>query len=230
MRKQLIGVALAAGLAASPAAHAQSQAVTSTAVNLYAGPAGDYPVAAQVPGGTWLTVMGCVSGYSWCDVSLPGLRGWVYGGYLNYPYQGSSVSLLGYGAAIGLPIVAFSLASYWNNNYRDRPWYGNQSRWMRHPPPRRAAPPRPGPAPRPPGHGARPPSYGGGPGHSRPPAARPGPGGGPSHAGPGGRPSGARPGSHGGGRPSGGSPGGRPSGGGPHPPSSSNHLRQPGGN
>lgn len=215
MRKQFVG-ALFAGLAsmlAAPApALAQSPAFTSTTVNLYAGPAGDYPVVAQVPGGVSIAVMGCVSGYSWCDVSLPGLRGWVYGGYISYPYQGARVPLMNYGATIGLPILTFSLGAYWGNYYRDRPWYGNQSRWNRHPGP------RPGPPPgiRPPSHGARPPGghHGNRPpgnGHqNRPPnnGARP-PGNG-----------GARPPGQGGARPPGhgGNNGARPPGQGGRPP------------
>lgn len=220
MRKHFVG-ALFAGLAAMLAApvpvFAQSQGFTSTTVNLYAGPAGDYPVVAQVPGGVSIAVMGCVAGYSWCDVSLPGLRGWVYGGYISYPYQGARVPLMNYGATIGLPILTFSLGTYWGNYYRDRPWYNNQSRWNQHPGP------RPGPPPgiRPPSHGARPPGGhhgnrppGAGNGHqNRPPnnGARP-PGNG------GGRPPGqgaSRPpgnGGHGGARPPG--QGGRPPGGG----------------
>ncbi|NIF98307.1 SH3 domain-containing protein, partial [Burkholderia sp. Ax-1720] len=168
MRKQFIGAVLAGMIAvfAAPSL-AQTPAVTSMTVNLYAGPAGDYPVVAQLPAGASVTVMGCVSGYSWCDVSLPGLRGWAYGRYLSYPYQGASVPLSNYGATIGLPVVTFALGAYWGSYYRDRPWFGNQSRWNRHPGPR----PGPPPAIRPPGHGARPP---GGPGH-RPPGhgARP---------------------------------------------------------
>ncbi|POR55026.1 uncharacterized protein YraI [Paraburkholderia eburnea] len=220
MRKQFVGAlfaGLAAMLAAPVPAFAQSQGFTSTTVNLYAGPAGDYPVVAQVPGGVSIAVMGCVAGYSWCDVSLPGLRGWVYGGYISYPYQGARVPLMNYGATIGLPILTFSLGTYWGNYYRDRPWYNNQSRWNRHPGP------RPGPPPgiRPPSHGARPPGGhhgnrppGAGNGHqNRPPnnGARP-PGNG------GGRPPGqgaSRPpgnGGHGGARPPG--QGGRPPGGG----------------
>ncbi|NIF87651.1 SH3 domain-containing protein, partial [Burkholderia sp. Cy-637] len=136
MRKQFIGAVLAGMIAvfAAPSL-AQTPAVTSMTVNLYAGPAGDYPVVAQLPAGASVTVMGCVSGYSWCDVSLPGLRGWAYGRYLSYPYQGASVPLSNYGATIGLPVVTFALGAYWGSYYRDRPWFGNQSRWNRHPGP-----------------------------------------------------------------------------------------------
>lgn len=223
MRKQLVGAALAglAAVAAAPAL-AQTQAFTNTTVNLYAGPAGDYPVVAQLPGGVSLAVMGCVAGYSWCDVSLPGLRGWVYGGYLAYPYQGARVPLMNYGATIGLPIVTFSLGAYWGNYYRDRPWYGNQSHWYRHPGPRPGPPPAIRPPARPPGHGAKPPggNHGNRPGNGhghRPPnqGARP-----PGHGG-------AKPPGHGGARPPGNS-GAHPPGHGGKPPGGGNN-RPPGG-
>lgn len=226
MRKQLVGIVVAglAGAFAAAPALAQQAAFTSTTVNLYAGPAGDFPVVAQVPGGVSLTVMGCVSGYSWCDVSLPGLRGWIYGSYLSYPWQGQRVPVMSYGATIGLPIVTFSLGAYWGNYYRDRPWYGNQGRWARHPGPRPLPPPsiRP-PRPHPPGHGAgRPPGGPRPPGHGAGPGNRP-----PGHgAGPGNRPpghGGARPPSHGGGRPPGGG------GGGPRPPGGGGGGNRPGG-
>jgi uncharacterized protein YraI len=217
MRKQFVGVMLAglAAVFAAPApALAQTQAFTSTTVNLYAGPAGDYPVVAQVPGGISLAVTGCVAGYSWCDVSLPGLRGWVWGGYLTYPWQGARVPVMTYGPAIGLPIVTFSLGAYWGSYYRDRPWYGNQSHWYRHPGPRPVPPPAVRPPVRPPAHGARPP--GGHHGH------KPGAGNGNGHRPPnqgGAKPpgqGGARPPGNGGARPPGQGGGGnnRPPGGG----------------
>lgn len=223
MRKQFLGVVFAglAGLfAASPPAHAQSQGFTNQTVNLYAGPAADFPIVAQVPGGVGITVWGCVAGFSWCDVGMPGLRGWVYGSFISYPWQGQRVPVMAYGPRIGLPVVTFSLGAYWGLHYRDRPWFSNQSRWARHPGPRPVPPPpiRPRPpshgAGRPPG-GARPPSQGGG---NRPP----------NNAGPGNRPPGAgsgnnnarppgqgnaRPPNQGSGRPSG-QGGGRPQGGG----------------
>ena len=138
----LASAGLVIGLAlVSANASAQTAAYTSEPVDLYAGPSGDYPVVAELAPGQPVTVMGCVSDYSWCDVTVPGLRGWVYGGYLSYPYQGSYVPLTNYGAAIGLPIVTFSLGAYWGSFYRDRPWYGEQQRWEHVPPPERGRPP-----------------------------------------------------------------------------------------
>lgn len=219
MRRKLVQCVYAglAGLLALPgAAFAQSQGYTNGPVNLRAGPARDYPLVSQLPGGVPVTVMGCVSGYSWCDVALPNLRGWVYAGRLSYPYQGSNVPLLTYGTVIGLPIVTFSIGSYWGNYYRGRPWFGQQSRWANRPPPR-PGPARP-PGGRPPGHalppGGRPPGNarppgGHPPGNARPPGGRP-----PGNARPpggGGRPAGPQPGhGGGGGRGGGGNHGGPP--------------------
>jgi uncharacterized protein YraI len=133
---------VAAGLLALPAAaSAQSQAYTNSVVNVHAGPASDYPVVQQLPGGVPVTVMGCLSNYQWCDVAGPNLRGWVYASRLNSPYQGSNVPLMTYGGMLGLPIVAFSINEYWGNYYRGRPWYNQQSHWSHHAPP---PPPRPG--------------------------------------------------------------------------------------
>lgn len=222
----------AAGVLALPAvACAQSQAYTNTTVNVRAGPAPDYPIVTQLPGGVPLSVMGCLSNYQWCDVAAPNLRGWVYAGSLSYPYQGANVPLMNYGTVIGLPIVTFSIGTYWGNYYRGRPWYGQQSRWAHHPPP---PPPRPGagrppggrpPGGQPPGHGDGRPPGGPPPGHGdgRPPGGSP-----PGHGNgrppdgqasdnAGGRPPRGQPQGNAGGRPQGGAPqggGGRPPGGG----------------
>jgi uncharacterized protein YraI len=197
MRRQFVQC-LYAGLTSlllvPAAAIAQTQAVTNGSVNLRAGPARDYPVVSQLPGGAPVTVMGCVAGYTWCDVALPNLRGWMYAGRISYPYQGNPVPVLNYGTVIGLPIVTFSIGTYWGNYYRGRPWYRDQSRWAHRPPPR---PDAGRPTGRPPG--GRPPGNAGG----RPPGGQP--------------PGGQRPGA-GGQRPGGsGGSGGRPPGGGARP-------------
>lgn len=180
MRARALAVAAASacfGLAA-PGAFAQAQAYTSEPVDLYAGPSGDYPVVTELGPNVPVTVMGCVSDYSWCDVALPDLRGWIYGAYLAYPYQGGYVPVEGYGAAIGLPIVTFSFGAYWGSFYRDRPWYGDRERWARVPPPGYGGRPQ-GPPPQ--VHGGPPPGSGHPPpvnGAPRPPvAAMPGNGG-----------------------------------------------------
>jgi uncharacterized protein YraI len=165
MQKHFVIRAIAGGvclMALSGAACAQVQAYTNAPVDVYAGPAPDYPVVVEVPEGVPLTVMGCVEGYSWCDVAAPDLRGWVYGESLSYPYQGTNVPVMTYGVQIGLPIVVFSVDSYWGRYYHDRPWYHDAARWANHPPPVRGGPPPVrGEVGRPPGAPpAREPAYG----------------------------------------------------------------------
>jgi uncharacterized protein YraI len=149
MRKRVACAAAAGALSiASGAALAQTEAYTSTPVYLYAGPAQDYPIVAQLPAGQPVTVYGCVSGYTWCDVAIPQARGWVYGGDLTYPYQGSDVPVMTYGTAIGLPLITFSLGTYWGHYYRERPWYPDREHWEHHaPPPNRPPPPAHPPPP-----------------------------------------------------------------------------------
>ncbi len=218
-----------------PFAHAQSEpAYTNAPAIIRAGPSEGYPAVAQLQGGTPMRVLGCVQGYTWCDVSLPGLRGWVYGGNIDYAYQGSPVPLLRYGPEIGLPIIGFSFGAYWGDHYRAQPWYGERSRWQHIGPP--PPPPRgewrgggpewhggPPPGPRQEWHGGPPgqrEEWHGGPPQGQHDAFRGGPGpaphqephNGPPQAGGGHPPEGPRGGGGGGHPPEG------PHGGGGHPP------------
>ncbi|MCA8271186.1 peptide-binding protein [Burkholderia sp. AU30280] len=135
-------------LAAVPGlADAQSTGYTNSPAELFAGPAPDYPVVAQIPPGTALDVFGCLSDYTWCDVALPGVRGWIDAQLIDYPYQGGYVPLLDYGAIIGVPITGFAIAAYWDRYYRNRPWYHDRDRWAHRPEPRLGpggVPPQPG--------------------------------------------------------------------------------------
>ncbi|MGA7778140.1 MAG: SH3 domain-containing protein [Paraburkholderia sp.] len=115
-------------------AFAQVQAYTNQPVNLMAGPDDGYPVVTGLGPNQPITVMGCVSDYTWCDVTLDDLRGWIYGDAINYPYEGNYVPLESYGAVIGLPVVVFSIDSYWGHYYQGRPWYGERDRWRNQPP------------------------------------------------------------------------------------------------
>ena len=127
-------LALLLSAAALPTlAHAQQEAFTGTYVNLRAGPARDFPVVASIGPNVEITVVGCVGDYRWCDVIAGPIRGWAYAGSIVYPYQGSRVALLGYGAAIGIGILVLDLGGYWDEHYRGRPWYGQRERWVERP-------------------------------------------------------------------------------------------------
>lgn len=134
-----------------PVAAAAQEAFARGTVNLRAGPSGDYPLVARLGHGQPFEVLGCTSGYAWCDVVLPdGVRGWVYAANIDYAYDDDRrVPLATYGAIIGVPIVGFTIGNYWSNHYRDRPWYGERRWWGGHHPPPPVAGWRPVPAPRP---------------------------------------------------------------------------------
>ncbi len=205
-----------------PALAVDGYAVTD--VNLRAGPGTDYPSITVVPQWTGLQVQGCVDGYSWCDVQVGADRGWVYAQYLEFLQDNEPVYIEDNGPRLGIPIVTFSVGTYWDSYYRTRPWYRNRAYWVSRPPPiYRPLPSRPPgmrPPPRPPFHGGRPPV-------NRPPITRPPPRPRPpSQGGPGGRPPITTPAPR---PPVGAGPGGRPQkpGNRPRPGDSNNGTPRP---
>ncbi|HET6555095.1 MAG TPA: SH3 domain-containing protein [Dyella sp.] len=160
MKRFLCAVLLVFGFAGTASAQVVNGVVTAY-VDLYAGPDVGYPPIAQLPAGTPVAIQGCITGWTWCDVVTMGTRGWVAGTFVQYTYQSQPVIVADYGARIGVPIVAFSIGLYWDNYYRNRPFYRNRDYWY-------GRPYAPRPPPRPPGWhpGYRPPPN---PGHRPPP-------------------------------------------------------------
>lgn len=128
----------------SGAAYAHGQAVVNAWADVHAGPAPDYPEVAVFEPGSMVVVYGCLADYSWCDVTLAGYRGWIYGGYLNFPYAGNEWPVLNYGSVSGFPIISFTIGTYWDRYYRSTPWYHDRDRWIGQPvmprPPERRPP------------------------------------------------------------------------------------------
>jgi uncharacterized protein YraI len=144
--KRKLWCALAALSLATPLLAYAADGYVVDNVNLRAGPDPSYPLVDQLPAGTEVGVQGCTDGWEWCDVinENDGNRGWIAGNYIQYEYEDQPVFLSDYGAQIGIPIVAFSVGTYWDRYYRGRPFYGDRARWYNQPYVRRAppAPPR----------------------------------------------------------------------------------------
>jgi uncharacterized protein YraI len=129
MNRPLLTIALAASL--WPLSAAAQQAFTMASVDVYAGPSSEYPRVASLPANTPVHVDGCLADWSWCDIDFSGDRGWVYAGDLGYPYENRRVVILDDGAHLGLPVLSFSLNSYWDAHYRNRPWFAQRDDWQR---------------------------------------------------------------------------------------------------
>jgi uncharacterized protein YraI len=185
--RRTLRLALAALLltGVAPIALAMPAHVVAT-VHMRAGPSVEYPAVSMLIAGTPLEVYGCEQAYAWCDVQAGPNRGWVDADYLQVDSGGHPVILASAGVAVGVPLVTFTLGTYWSSYYRTRPWYARRAHylgyWRRYPhgrppprprppvarPPVRPPPVRPPPRPRPPA--ARPPAAGKPPqGGNRPP-------------------------------------------------------------
>ena len=139
--KRFLGTAIALALAAPMFAYAAEGYLVAD-ISLQSGPDSEYPPITDLAAGTPVDVQGCIEGYSWCDVIVGEDRGWVPGTYLEEEYDNQPVFLVDYGPRIGIPLVTFSIGSYWDAHYHNRPFYSQRTVWVnRHFTPRQ--PPRP---------------------------------------------------------------------------------------
>lgn len=130
MHRPSVVLSLAALLLAAVGIAGAQNAYTSRPIDVHAGPDQDYPLVAQLEPGAPLDVHGCLSDWSWCDVSFSeDDRGWVYADGVSFVYEGDRVPLYAYAPRLGLPIITFSLGAYWGHYYRERPWYAQRDTW-----------------------------------------------------------------------------------------------------
>ncbi|MBU2532150.1 MAG: SH3 domain-containing protein, partial [Alphaproteobacteria bacterium] len=108
---------------------AERVSIVEVDLNMRAGPSTNFPVVTTIPEDTEVTVYGCVRGNDWCDVAWRDNRGWVFADYLNARYNGRVVPIIEYRSDLDVPIVSFSVGTYWDNYYRNRPWYDRRDRW-----------------------------------------------------------------------------------------------------
>lgn len=117
---------------AAPGAALAARGYATNNVNMHAGPGVDYPVVSVIPAGADVYIHGCLGDDSWCDVSWDSDRGWVAAAYLDYFYNDRYVYLPDYFGEIDVPVVTFSLGTYWGHFYAGRPWYHRRAYWRRY--------------------------------------------------------------------------------------------------
>ena len=129
-RLATLGIAVLAGWLVSTQASAQQpNGYPVTNVNLRAGPGTEYPVLVTVPARSPIVILGCLPDYGWCDSIFQGNRGWMRSIYLSGWYQGNYYALRDYAPRMGYRTVTFDIEGYWGKNYRNRPFYGERTRW-----------------------------------------------------------------------------------------------------
>ncbi len=128
MKKTLAAaVALGAFVVTAPASAVPGYATGRLEVR--AGPDHDYPTVGFARPGSRIEINGCLRDWSWCDVTTRSDRGWVRGREIQAEYRGRRVA---YGSPWHTPVVSFTFGSYWDNHYRNRPFYRERVRWERH--------------------------------------------------------------------------------------------------
>jgi uncharacterized protein YraI len=88
----LIGAA-AAGVVLSIPASAETLATAMIPLNIRSGPGPQYSVIGAIPDRAQATIIGCIQGSLWCQVSYNGRQGWAYAQYLTARVSGRSLAL-----------------------------------------------------------------------------------------------------------------------------------------
>jgi len=84
-------VTLAAAIALPATAHAAIVASAVTPLNVRSGPGPQYPVIGAIPANGKATIIGCIDGSLWCQVSVAGKQAWAYSKYLTATLSGRSL-------------------------------------------------------------------------------------------------------------------------------------------
>ena len=140
--KKLLAATIASLVLGLPLAASAAEGWVVADISLQAGPDTEYPSITELPAGSPVSIQGCIDGWTWCDVVAGNDRGWVPGTFLEEEYQNRRVVVVDYGPQIRIPVVSFSINSYWDQHYRSRPFYAQRQEFSAraiHP----HAPPRP---------------------------------------------------------------------------------------
>lgn len=130
MRMKTIVLAIMTAPLCASASHAGGYlAYAESSINVRSGPSIRYPAVGLLSAGREMTVHGCLRRYTWCDVSTRQMRGWVLARNIRAVSGGRRVYLSIQEPSLDIPIVTYSLRSYWDDYYRDQDFYGDLDRW-----------------------------------------------------------------------------------------------------
>jgi uncharacterized protein YraI len=130
MRKLiLVATFVAIAMPATPMMARATSGFTIRSTNMRAGPHYDYPAIRRISRNARVDIYGCLRDWSWCDAGYRYDRGWIAGRDLVVNYQGRRRGISSY---LGISVLTFIFGNYWDNYYRNRPFYRERTRWERH--------------------------------------------------------------------------------------------------
>ncbi len=96
---------------------------------LRAGPMGSYPEVRRIRQGETVQIHGCLNDRSWCDVGRGDDRGWVAAADIDAEQDGRHDTVVNLWGRLNIGGARFAIGDYWDDHYRQQPFYGERSRW-----------------------------------------------------------------------------------------------------
>jgi uncharacterized protein YraI len=91
LRNTIFVAAVTAAASLSIPASAATVATAMTPLNIRSGPGPQYSIVGAIPDHGQTTIIGCIQGSLWCQVSYNGRQGWAYSQYLTAQLSGRSL-------------------------------------------------------------------------------------------------------------------------------------------
>jgi uncharacterized protein YraI len=107
MKMKFFATAAAAALLAAGSASAQTTVFASADLNVRAGPGPHYEVIGMVGMDEQATILGCIEGSNWCEITYAGGEGWAYSAYLIAEHQGTEIVVAERPPQAEIPVVEY---------------------------------------------------------------------------------------------------------------------------
>lgn len=127
--KTLVCLTIFATAIFTQGALAGDRAYPTNDLNLRAGPSVRFPAITVLRKDRPVIVHGCLRNYTWCDVSRGRFRGWASAAYLRTYTNDRQVAFPSVAEQLGIAILAFAIADYWDDYYHDYAFYSELALW-----------------------------------------------------------------------------------------------------